>query len=121
MLGNSDEHRLMVSRGVDGSHAVDTGIETVSDIDSDNAIDLRSVDTLEEGEDVRVSRGRLVKRGELLNRDVGVADDVTLCIHSLRSRVVVAGSVNEVTSLEVVERHGDGELLVRWNGVAVLG
>lgn len=111
----------MVGRGVDGGHAVDTGIKTVSDIDSDDAIDLGSVDTLEEGEDGRVSRSRLVERSELLNRDVRVADDVALRVHSLRRRVVVAVRVDEVTRLEVVERHGDRELLVRGDGVAVLG
>ena len=121
VLRNGDEDGLMVSSGVDRCHAVDTSIKTVSNIGGHDTVHLSGVDTLEEGEDIRVIRRCLVKSSELLNDDVSVSDDVALGVDCLGRRVVVALGVDEVTGLKVVERHRDSEVLVGSDSVTVLG
>lgn len=120
VLGNSNEHWLVVRRSVDGRHAVGTRGETTRNIRADNAIDRRAVDTLEESELGRRQGRGLVQRLKLLNDDVRVANDVALRVHLLRRRVVVRVRVHEVARLEVVDRHRDGECLVGLDRVEVL-
>ena len=50
-----------------------------------------------------------------------MSDDVSLSIHLLRCAVVVALSVDEVTRLNVVDRHLDRERLICGDRIVVLG
>lgn len=120
MLGNSDEHRLVVSGRVDGSHTVEASGKTARDVGGDGTVLLSGVNTLEEHKLRAVKGSGLCERLELLDDDVRVADDVALGVHLLGSRVVVRGGVHEVAGLKVVQRHRDGEVGVGGNRVEVL-
>jgi hypothetical protein len=119
MLSDRNEHRLMVRRRVDTRKPVHTRGEPIRHVGRNDTILLRTVDALEERELVRVCRGRLVEGLELLDDDVRVADDLSLCVHLLGCGVVVGLRVDEVACLDVVERHLDRERLVGLDGPAV--
>ena len=112
MLSDGDEGRLMVGSSVDGREFVDTSGETSCDISGENAVLCSAVKTLEESEFSGISWGGLVDGAELLHNDVRVTDDLTLSVQLLRCGEVVGFCVHEVTSLHVLDRHGDGECLV---------
>ena len=109
MLSDSDESRLMVSSGVDGSETVDTSGETVSNISSQDTVSGLVVQTLEEGETSGVGGVGLGQGLQLLNNDVRVTLDITGTVNLLRSSEVVLLSVGEESGLEVVDGHRDGE------------
>lgn len=119
MLGNGNEHRLVISRCVDRCEAVEASREAIRDVRSDDTVDCCSVNTLEECKDIRVRRGRLVEGGQLLNNNVRVADNAATRVDLLRCTVVVALCIDKVTCIEVVDRHLDGELLVCWDRRAI--
>lgn len=52
---------------------------------------------------------------------MGVTDDLTLSVQLLRCREVVALCVHKVTSLHVLDRHGDGECRVGCDVLHVRG
>ena len=128
-----DENRLVVSRSVDAAETVDTSRETGCDLDVEVALRVRrGVDTLEECELGVVEGSSLRHALELLNNEVGMANDVVLRVQLLRRRVVVRLSVDKVAvsgvsdklsrtkdyylpSLEVLDGHCDGEGRVRGN------
>lgn len=109
----------MVRRSVDRGETVEARAETTSNIDGDDTVSSRGVDTLEERELDVVQGGGLVECLELLNDEMRVADDVTSAVDSLGRSEVVGLSVDEVTSLEMVESHRDGKRLVRSDGLSV--
>lgn len=86
MLRNSNNNRLMVSSRVDRCKTVDTSRKTVRDVSGNNAVLSCTVDTLEEREPGWVSWCGLVECLQLLNDDVGVADDVALAVNSVEGR-----------------------------------
>ena len=112
VLRDSDQSRLVVRRGVNRGHAVHARRETCH-ISRKHAALVLVVQALEERELGGVRRGRRVDRGELLDDDVRVALDVPLRVHLLRRGEVVRVRVHKVARLEVLDRHLDGEVLVR--------
>ena len=109
----------MVGSGVDGRETVGTSRETFSDISGQDTTLSSSVETLEEGELCGVGGLSLSEGLQGINDDVRVADDVTRAIDLLRSREVVGVRVDEVTSLEVLDRHRDRERGVGLDDLAV--
>jgi hypothetical protein len=142
VLRDGDERRLVVRRRVDGGDLVRAGRQAAGDLDGELAVDGRVVEALEERELGRVRRRRLAERGELLDDDVRVADDLALAVDLLRRAEVVLLCVNERawdaiirqlqlvgqtrirkhTRLQVLDRELDGERRVRLDRlVAVRG
>ena len=121
VLGNSDERRLVVRSGVDGRKTVGSGGETRGNIGSEDAVLRGVVETLEEREDLRVRRGRISERVDRFHYDVRVALDVAGAADLLGCSEEVLVRVDEEARVEVVDRHLDGEVLVRGDGRAVLG
>jgi hypothetical protein len=95
VLRDGDERRLVVRRRVDGGDLVRAGRQAAGDLDGELAVDGRVVEALEERELGRVRRRRLAERGELLDDDVRVADDLALAVDLLRRAEVVLLCVNE--------------------------
>ena len=86
MLSDSDQYWLMVGGSVDRCKTVDTSRKTVRDVSGNNAVLSCTVDTLEEREPGWVSWCGLVECLQLLDDDVGVADDVALAVNSVKGR-----------------------------------
>ncbi len=120
VLRDGDERRLVVRRRVDRCEAVHASGETAGDGSREDAVRGLVVQALEEDELRRVRGGRLVERGERVDGDVRVAGDVTSSVDRLRGREVVRVRVREEASVEVTDRHLDGEVLVGGDGRAVL-
>ena len=109
----------MVRGGVDGRDAVEARGETAGDLNGELAVDGLRVETLEEGE-LRGVGGLSLSEGlQGIDDDVRVADDVARAIDLLGSREVVGVRVDEVTSLEVLDRHRDRERGVGLDDLAV--
>jgi hypothetical protein len=122
VLSIADEGDLMVRGSVDRAHAVDTSGQAVGDGSSEDIILGSIVKALEEGKSGGVEGLGGLQIGHLLDGDVRVADEDTLVIDLLRSRVVVGLGVDKVTSDEVQDLHLDGEGLVLDEAfVSVLG
>ena len=121
MLRNSDEHGLVVRGGVDGRETVGAGGEAARDVSGEDAVLRGAVETLEERELGRVEGRGLVERGERLDDDVRVAGDVAIGRDGLRGCKEVLGRVHERARVQVLDRHLDGEVLVRGDCLAVLG
>ncbi len=121
VLSNSNKDRLMVSSAVDGRETVDTSRETIADIGAENTALGSIVKTLEERELGRVSRRRRVNRVNCLNDNVRVTCDVAGRVDLLRRSKVILIGVDEVTGLEVVNRHLDSEGGVGLDGAHVDG
>ena len=102
--------------------AVVTGGETTSDRGREDTLAIASVvDTLEEDELLRV--GRVVGRevvSEVLDGNVGVADDTALAVEILRSRVVRLLRVGEGSGREVLGVDNNVERLVLLDGLTGL-
>lgn len=86
MLGDGNEHRLVVGGGVDGRELVGASRETVGDVGGEDAVHGGGVQALEECELRRVGGGGLVDCGEQFDDDVGVSNNVTLCVDPLWQR-----------------------------------
>ena len=109
VLRNGEEDRLMIGSGVDGGQFVDAGRKSLGNIRGEDAIDRSAVQALEERKPLQVIRGRLRERGEQLHDDVRVAPDQALSVQLLGRRIVVLLCVDEITSLQVLNRHRDRE------------
>jgi len=83
VLGDGDDHRLVVRRRVDRADAVGTRGDTSGDGRGQDAVDTRIIDTLEENKLLGVVGGDLVDRREGLNDKVRVADDLSLGVEEL--------------------------------------
>ena len=121
MLSNGNDSGLVIRRRVNRSHAVNTSGKTIGNSNLHIALRVgRSVDTLEERELGRVGGRGLRKRGDLLDNDVRVTNDVAVVADLLRCRVVVALCIDEVAHLQVLDGHNNRECLVGLDGVEVL-
>ena len=143
MLSNSDDDRLVVRRRVDGAETISSCWNTSSNINIEYTIGSSIVDTLEEREPGWVSWCGLVECLQLLDDDVGVADDVALTVNSvegrgrgleikshicaekkrnalLRRRVIVRLRIHKVTRLQVPDSHLNRKRCVRLDRVTVL-
>lgn len=110
----------MVRGGVDGREPVGARWETVGHIDGNGTVlGGGCVDALEEREGRGVQDVRRRERIDGLYDEMGVADDVALGVHLLRRRIIVCVRVDKVARLEVLDRHLDRELRVRFDGVQV--
>ncbi len=107
----------MVRRRVNGSNAVSASGDTTCDGDGELvAVREGVVQALEERE-LRVIEGRGRTEGrERLYDNVRVTNDVACRVDCLRGREVVGLRVHERTRLELVDRDGDREVLVRGDG-----
>lgn len=121
MLSNSYQDRLVVGGGVDRGQSVGASRKTVRNISCENTILGLIVQALEEGEDIRVRRGGLLFRTQKFDDNVGVTLDFTSAVDELGGREVVLISVHEEASVEVLNRHRDGEGGVGLNNISVLG
>lgn len=110
----------MVGSGIDGRDAVEARRQAIVEIHGDLSVRLGTVDALEECEDIRICRGRLVERGQLFDDDVRVANDCPLSVDLLGRGVIVGLRVDKRARLEIVECHVDCETRVRGNAVCVL-
>lgn len=111
----------MVGGSVDGGESVGTGRETVGDVDGQDTVRRRSVQTLKEGELLGVRRGSLCHGVKEVDDNVRVALNVARGVHLLRRSEVVLVRVDEETCFEVLNRHLDGEWLVFSENGAVGG
>lgn len=119
MLRNSDKHRLMVRRAVNGRHAV-CARGQARDLRRQHTILRLAVQPFEERKLAGVQRRRVRERFELLNDDMRVTDNVALTVDGLRRGEVVRVSVDEVARREVVDGEFDGEVRVRVDGAHIL-
>lgn len=114
-LSDRHEDRLVVGGTGHGADTVVTSRETTSDSGAQASVAVASViDTLEEGELRGIQR---LVRGEgvtqVLDGDVGVANNVASVSKLLRSRVVGVVGVSESTKVHVGDLNVDIEVLVR--------
>ncbi len=119
VLSNSDESRLVVGSGVNRRKTIGTSRETLGNIGSQNTTLSSSVKTLEVDKLGGVGRSGLRERLDGVDSNVRVADDITRAIHLLRSSEIVGVRVHEVTRLEVLDLHRNGERSVGLNDLAV--
>lgn len=112
VLSNRDDNGLMVGCGIDGADAVSSSRETISNVSGQNTTLSRSVDSLEESEDVGVRWLGLVEAGQLFDNKVGVTDDLTLSIELLRGSKVGRLSIGERAGLHTSNVHLDRERCV---------
>jgi hypothetical protein len=112
----------MVCGGVNGTDSVHGCWETAGYIGSKDAVCGNVVKPFKEGKGGGVERLGTLKRRELLNDDVAMADDDSIAVDLLRSSVVVGFGIDEVTRLHVGDLHLDSESRVLHEAlVAILG
>jgi hypothetical protein len=120
VLSDGDNRRLVSRRRDNGAHAVSTGGEPTSDGDYDVALSIRGIiDTLEEGEVLRVRDGGGGERGDGFDDDVSVSDDLALGVEGLRVGEVRLGSIGERAELDALRLERDAEGRVGGDGVEV--
>lgn len=112
MLSNRRKNRLVVAGRVNGRQSVDTCGKTSSNLSGKDASLSGRVKTLEESELVGIVGCSLSQRIKFLDDNVRVTNNLALSIELLRCGEVVRFSVDEITSLHVLDVHGDGESLV---------
>lgn len=112
MLSNRPKDRLMVCASVDGREAVSTGRQPARDVSRQNTIYGGQVEALEEREHVRIQRGSLIERIQLLDDDVRVANDSAGAIDLAWGSIVIGLRVDEVARHHIGDRHGDREVLI---------
>jgi hypothetical protein len=78
------------------------------------------VEPLEKREHSRIQNFRRVKCRHLLDDDMRVTLNETLVIQLLRRRIIILLCIYEVSRLEVLDFHLNGELLICWYCAAVL-
>jgi len=121
VLGNGDDHRLVVGRRVDRADSVGTLGHARGDGSAQDIVDTRIVDTLEEDELGRVVGRGLVNGGQGLDDHVAMADNEALGIKGLGGRKVGLLGIGENTSVQVVDVQLRGEACVGRDGAVVLG
>lgn len=116
------ENRLVVASRSHGANPVDASRQPTSDGGTQTTISITSIiDTLEEGEGIGVRwRGR-VQTPDILDRNMGMTDNLTLAVKSLGSRVIGGLSIGEGACLEAVNLQANVEVLVCWEVLARLG
>ncbi len=120
VLGDTNQSRLVVSGGIDGTHSVNTSRKTIGNISRQDTIDGSVVETLEEGKVLGVGDSRRCQAVDLLNNNVRMSLKNATAIGERGCGEVVLLSVDEETSLEVVDLHLDRELLVGLDLIQVL-
>ena len=122
-LGNRHQNRLVVGGTAHGADTVATGGETASHRGGKPALAVSGIiDALEEGELGGIKwLGRVQRITGVLDRDVGVTDDLARPIEVLWRRIVGAGGIGERTELHVGNIDLDVEGLERREVVTVLG
>lgn len=109
MLCNSNKTWHVVRISVDRTDTINAIGETVRDRLGYDTVDCSTVNALEECENVGVLGSRRREGANVLDSEMGVADDGALGVNLLGSGVVVGLSVDEIAGVEVVDRHRDGE------------
>jgi len=120
MLSNWSQNRLMIRRGINGRQPVDPRRQSICDVSSEHFSYGSIVESLEKREHFRFQNFRRVKRRHLLDDDMRVTLNETLIIQLLRRRIIILLCVYEVSCLEVLDFHLDGELLICWYCATVL-
>ena len=92
---------MVGSRG-DGRHPVCTSREALGEIGGELAIRGDVIETLEESEDFRIGGLRRVERGDRLNDDVVVSDNLPSGVQLLRRGEVGVGGVSEGAGLHSI-------------------
>jgi hypothetical protein len=114
MLGIGHESGLMVCGGIDGADSVHACWETAGYIGAESVVCGNVVESLKEGKGGRVERLGSLKRGELLNDDVAMADHDSIPVDLLGSSVVVGLGIDEVTcetsQIKRESKRGGGKL-----------
>jgi hypothetical protein len=111
----------VIRRGHDGREPIRARGQPPFDGGGEHAIDGLVVDALEERERVRVRRRRLVKCGDALDDDVGVANDKSLGRQLLGGSKVVRLGINEITRLKFAHGQCDIKRRVLVKNAVVLG
>jgi len=119
MLSNRDNEGLMVSGGIDGCESVYTNGKTRRNRGGKLATGSSGIETLEECEHLWVGGLGLLQRCNFLDYDVRVTLNLTFSVENLRSSKVVLLSVNEKSSLHVLDVHLNSERCVGLNGAKV--
>jgi len=99
----------MVRISVDRTDTINAIRETIRDRLGYDTVDCSTVNALEECENIGVLGCCRREGANVLDSEMGVADDGTLGVNLLGTSVVVGLSVDKIAGLEVVDRHGDGE------------
>lgn len=121
MLGDGDEHRLVVRRRVDRAHLVEALRQTRRDGDRQDTVDCRIVHALEEGKLVGVAWLGLLEAREGLDDHMRMANNVPVLVNLLGRGKVRRGRVGEGAGGEVLDRELDVERRVRGGDVAQVG
>jgi len=121
MLSDGGDNRLMVRRCIDGRELIKACGKTVGDISSEFTARGGGIQALEESKLFRIGGSGLVERGELLDDDVRVTLDLTLCVELLGCGKVVLLRVDEETGLHVLDLHCDREWRIGFHSPKVLG
>lgn len=113
----------MVRRRGHSAYTIVSGREATSNGGRKEAIVVAGIiDALEEGELGWIRRlGGIEGVAQVLNRDVGVADDLAAAVKVLWRRVVGELGVGECAGGEALGLHRDGEVFVCSYGLAELG
>jgi len=121
MLSDGGDNRLMIRSCIDGRELIKACGKTVGDISSEFTAHSGGIQALEESERFGIGGSGLVERGELLDNDMRVTLDLTLCVELLGCGKVVLLCVDEETSLHVLDLHLDREWLIGFQSPKVLG
>jgi hypothetical protein len=110
-LGDGHQDRLVVGGAGHGAKAVVAGGKTTRNGDGQLSLAVAGiVDTFEEGEFAGIKGlGELEVVADILDNNVGVADDLTLAVQGLWCGVVGAGGVCEGAKVHVLELQLDVE------------
>lgn len=121
MLSDGGDNRLMVRRCIDGRELIKACGKTVGDISSEFTAHSGGIQALEESELFGIGGRGLVERSELLDNDVRVTLDLTLCVELLGCGKVVLLRVDEETGLHVLDLHLHREWRISFQSPKVLG
>ena len=121
MLSDGGDNRLMVGRCIDGRELIKACGKTVGDIGSEFTAHSGGIQTLEESKLFGIGGSGLVERSELLDNDMRVALDLTLCVELLGCGKVVLLRVDEETGLHVLDLHLHCEWRIGFQSPKVLG
>jgi len=109
---NRNSNWLMIHRRVDRSKPIIPRGQTGIHGRRQNAIDPGGIHSLEIRILIRVCRRRLIKPGQLFNRDMRMAKNVPICVECLRGSHVSAVWVRELAGVEMIDHELDGKILV---------
>lgn len=110
----------MIGGRIDGGQFIEPNFETIRNSSAQFAIVSGSVQTLEEDKILRVSGSGLVEGSKFFNDNMRVTLDLALSVELLGGSEVIGISIDEKTSLQVLDGHLNSESLVRLERAKVL-